>query len=236
MTTPAEAEAAAAAGADTVEVCTWLASGGLTPSSGLVAHIAQHTRLPVRVLVRPVAGGFHYGADVFSLLLREIEALRAVPGAAGVVTGMLMADHRALAERSLAIHEACGPVPWTFHRAIDHATDPLAVMEAALAAGAARILTSGGAPSALEGTGKLAELVRHANGRCIIAAAAGIGPANVVEIVERTGVGEVHFSAQRKSNAAGIALASGAEGHWAVEPDRAKIDGVLNALVKAGLR
>jgi len=61
----------------------------------------------------------------------------------------------------------------------------------------------------------------------------------VVEIVERTGVQEVHFAAQKLTRARvdKIALSSmhGATS-FGVEPDMAKIEGVLNALVKAGLR
>lgn len=82
-------------------------------------------------------------------------------------------------------------------------------------------------------------MVERAGDRLLIAAAGGINPDNVVEIVERAGVREVHFAAQLpvKSKVRGAAMGSGHAGvSFETEPDREKIDGVLNALVKAGLR
>ena len=233
VTTPQEATAATQAGADAVEVCTWLGAGGITPSNGMVARIAAETGLTVRALVRPATGSFHYDESTLIVLLTEIMAFHMVPRLGGIVTGVL-SDENGLPLRLRVIGEACAKIPWTFHRAIDHAPDRPTILEQALAAGATRILTSGGEATALAGARGIAALVEQANGRCVIAAAAGIGPHNVVEVVERTGVPEVHFSAQRIVPAEGMPL--GAEGNRTVLPDVAKIEGVMNALVKAGLR
>ncbi|MCC6541965.1 MAG: copper homeostasis protein CutC, partial [Flavobacteriales bacterium] len=51
VTTVEEAVAAEQAGADGVEICSWLASGGITPSSGLVDAVRTAVRIPARVLV-----------------------------------------------------------------------------------------------------------------------------------------------------------------------------------------
>ena len=85
----------------------------------------------------------------------------------------------------------------------------------------------------------LKQVVQRAGDRIMIAAAGGINAANVVELVERTGVMEVHFSAQRlkPGSAQGAGMSSTSQGvSFETEPDRAKIEGVMNALVKAGLR
>lgn len=128
---------------------------------------------------------------------------------------------------------------FTFHRAIDHASDMLHVLDACIDLGFHRVLTSGGASLAVEGAPRIREMVERAKGRIAIAAAGGIAPGNVVEVVERTGVEEVHFAAQLpKPRVTALAAMSSthATADLDTEPDRAKIEGVLNALVKAGLR
>jgi len=85
----------------------------------------------------------------------------------------------------------------------------------------------------------LRQLVQRSDGVCLVAAAGGIDPNNVVRIVEATGVTEVHFAAQRKMplDPSNVVLSSGSgAGSFGVAPDEAKIEGVLNALLKAGLR
>ena len=67
-----EAEVAVSCGADRLEICSWLACGGITPSSGLVDTVRNAVRVPVRVLVRPTAGGFDYSASETAVLLKEI--------------------------------------------------------------------------------------------------------------------------------------------------------------------
>lgn len=91
----------------------------------------------------------------------------------------------------------------------------------------------------MDGAGVIAQLVRQAGDRLLVAAAGGINAGNAVELIERTGAGEIHFAAQRPRNAPvhAVAMSAANQGmNFDVEPDRAKIEGVMNALVKAGLR
>ena len=237
VTSVEEAEAAAACGVDSVEVCSWLACGGITPSSGLVDAMRSAVRIPVRVLVRPGPGGFVYTPAETLALLTDAEIFGG--GAIGLVTGALEVDG-SLNERVMASVIRLAPESEiTFHRAIDHATDMAATLDRCIELGVHRILTSGGSTLATEGAVMLKQLVQRAGDRIMIAAAGGINAANVVELVERTGVTEVHFSAQRPKpgRAQGAAMSSTSQGvSFETEPDRAKIEGVMNALVKAGLR
>jgi len=57
---------------------------------------------------------------------------------------------------------------------------------------AARVLTSGGAATASEGTDELRAMVRRAGDRLTIVAGGGVRANNAREIVERTGVTELH--------------------------------------------
>ena len=58
--------------------------------------------------------------------------------------------------------------------------------------GAQRVLTSGGAASALEGVDAIAALVEQARGRLSIMAGGTVRQHNVREIIRLTGVSEVH--------------------------------------------
>ena len=61
------ARAAAAGGADRLELCSALVAGGLTPSVELLEQIQENCSLPVRCLMRPRAGDFLYDAEELDL-------------------------------------------------------------------------------------------------------------------------------------------------------------------------
>jgi copper homeostasis protein CutC len=66
-----------------------------------------------------------------------------------------------------------------------------------------------------------------------------VRPENVVELVERTGVGEIHFSAQQWVTTAASGPSLGGDQATlgaVVVADLRRMDGILNALAKAGLR
>jgi copper homeostasis protein len=189
--TLAEAVAAEEAGARRIELCADLAQDGLTPAPALVASVMTRLRVPVFMMVRPRDGGFVYADDEFDVMLREVHGA-ARSGLAGVVTGVLSPDGSVDARRTRALVEAAAPLPVTFHRAFDRVADKPGALEALIDAGVARVLTSGGAPTALEGAETLAALVREAGDRIAILAAGGVRAHNVRDLVTRTGVREVH--------------------------------------------
>lgn len=183
--------AAERAGADRIELCDNLSDGGTTPGAGLIAAVAERTQLPVFVLIRPRAGGFVYSDDEFDVMIRDIE-LAGRMGIAGIVTGALTPDGRVDAERTHTLVKAAAGLPVTFHRAIDSAVDLPTALEEAIEAGASRVLTSGGAATALEGVDLIAALVDQARKRITIIAGGGIREHNVRDVIARTGVREVH--------------------------------------------
>jgi copper homeostasis protein len=190
--TPAGLAAAVRGGADRIELCAALALSGLTPSPGLMALAADCGR-PVYAMIRPRAGDFLYDAADLDLMRREIEAVRAA-GLAGVVIGA-SGPTGALDEAVLAalVSQASG-LGVTLHRAFDLVPDPAVGLEAAIGLGLERILTSGGARTALEGAETLAALVAQARGRISIMAGSGVTAGNVATLVAQTGVPEVHAS------------------------------------------
>lgn len=237
--TVAEALFAAQAGAESVELCAAPQLGGLTPGPGLLDALVARTATLRRVLLRPRTGGFAYGPDDVDVVRRDMAALASLDERCGFVVGALDAARdldRATLDEWLG---TAGDHEVTFHRAIDHARDPLEVLDGCLAIGVRRILSSGAKDRALDGADLLRRLVDMAKGRLVVAAAGGVRPEHVVELVERTGVPEVHFAAQISlpNGTSGPALSSNAA--WAdagTQVDERKIEGLLNALVKAGLR
>lgn len=183
--------AAERAGADRIELCDNLSDSGTTPGAGLIVAVAERTQLPVFVLIRPRAGGFVYSDDEFDVMIRDIE-LAGRMGVAGIVTGALTPDGRVDAERMRTLVKAAAGLPVTFHRAIDFAMNLPAALEEAIEAGASRVLTSGGAATALEGVDLIATLVDQARKRITIIAGGGIREHNVRDVLARTGVREVH--------------------------------------------
>jgi copper homeostasis protein len=189
--TVAEAAAAEAAGAGRIELCADLARDGLTPVPAVVASVTARLRVPVFMIVRPRGGGFVYAEDEFEVMLRDVRGA-ARSGLAGVVTGVLSPDNSVDAPRTRALVEAAAPFPVTFHRAFDRVADTARALEILIDAGVARVLTSGGAPAALEGAETIAALVRAAGDRIAILAGGGVRAHNVRDLIALTGVREVH--------------------------------------------
>jgi copper homeostasis protein CutC len=152
------------------------------------------------LLARPREGGFVYTLREQALIADDIRTA-AEAGLAGVVIGALDQDHRldlaalsAWVAHARMLGEARGhPLSLTLHRAFDLCRDMPSAMEAAIALGFDRILTSGGAPKAIDGAAMLARLHRQSAGRIIILAGSGVSPATLPAILA-TGVSEVHAS------------------------------------------
>ena len=116
-------------------------------------------------------------------------------GAAGVVVGALLPDGQLDREALATLREAAQGRAITLHRAIDLTPDLLAAVEQACALGYDKILSSGGAPTAVEGSAMLARMVQAARGRLSIMPGSGVAPENVGALLADTGAIEVHASA-----------------------------------------
>lgn len=185
-------DAAVAGGADRIELCAALSEGGLTPSAGLM-HAAAKAPVPVYAMIRPRGGHFCFSAAEAQVMLHDIAAARAA-GLAGVVLGAAT-PAGALDTALLAqLTAAAGGLGTTLHRVIDTVRDPAQALDQAMALGFERVLTSGGARTAPDGTAQIAQLVAQARGRISIMPGAGVTADTVAELVATTGVQEVHAS------------------------------------------
>jgi copper homeostasis protein len=187
-------EAALAAergGADRIELCRNLSIGGVTPGADLLRAVRAQVRIPIFSMIRPRAGDFVYSGTEFSEMRRSIADAKE-SGMDGVVLGVLTKDHRVDVERTRAIAEFAKPLPVTYHRAFDEAPDLRQALEDVIQSGAKRILTSGGAKSAMEGAAVLAELLEAAGDRIVIVPGAGISARNIEQVAKQTGAREFH--------------------------------------------
>ncbi|WP_062381049.1 copper homeostasis protein CutC [Demequina pelophila] len=194
--------AAEAAGADRVELCADLCQGGTTPSLGMVRMVlARVASIGVQIMVRPRGGDFVYDADELAVMEEDCRAIRDlaadVPVRVGIVTGVLTPD-AAIDEAAMArLVAAAGPVPVTCHKAFDATADLDAAYAALGRLGVERVLTSGGAATALAGADALARLVRAPGPEVL--AGGGVRPDNVAQVVALSRVDQVHLRAQSDS-------------------------------------
>jgi len=178
-------------GAGRIELCASLDVAGLTPPVELVRASTAAVAIPVRVMVRPRAGDFVYDRSAVDSMVRSVGQIAAA-GASGIVTGALRRDATVDVDAMRRLLDAARPLPVTFHRAIDATRDLDEALDALIELGVDRVLTSGGAPTALEGADAIARLVARAKGSITIIAGGSVRANNVAEIVRRTGVREVH--------------------------------------------
>jgi copper homeostasis protein len=192
----ASALAAQQGGADRVELCGSLAEGGITPSYGMLASARDRLRIPLYVLIRPRAGDFFYNAAEFEIMQRDIEACVRL-GCDGVVIGALAIDGDVDLRGCGELVAAAGTLGVTFHRAFDAARNQARALEAVVALGCERVLTSGGCASALQGAERISELVAQAAGRIRIMAGAGIRADRLAGLVTLSRADEFHASAKQ---------------------------------------
>jgi copper homeostasis protein len=193
---PEDCAVALQAGADRIELCASLVSGGLTPSLGTLGQGLARTSMPILCMIRPREGGFRYSPAEVATMVRDARLARE-HGAAGVVFGALTETQAIDEEACRRLVEAAGPVETVFHRAFDLTLDPMGALDRLVRLGVTRVLTSGGAPTALEGAPLIRRLVEHAAGRIELLPAGSIRAGNVQEVVRRTGIPRVHLGPRR---------------------------------------
>ncbi|QXJ25284.1 hypothetical protein AGRA3207_006758 [Actinomadura graeca] len=138
-----DARAAQDGGADRIEVVADMAADGLTPDPDVVEAIREATSLPLRVMLRANAGFRTTGAELDRL--RHAAGTLARAGADGFVLGFLDPLGHVDVAATGKLAAVADPLPWTFHRAVDHAADPAQAWDAVrhLGGGLDTVLTAG---------------------------------------------------------------------------------------------
>ncbi|GIH77731.1 copper homeostasis protein CutC [Planobispora longispora] len=177
-----DAVAAEEGGADRLEIVADMASDGLTPAAETVAEISKVCALPQMVMLR-AEPAFLATPESLEGLRRDAKAL-AEAGAAGFVFGFLDAEGAVDLAATEAMIHAVAPLPWTFHRAVDHAADVQAGWRAVrLLPNLATVLTSGAPGGVGDGLPVLKTRCEAGDGPLIMAGG-GLKPAHVPVLLE----------------------------------------------------
>ncbi len=184
--------AAGAGRAHRVELCADLDVGGTTPSAGAIAEACRHLNIPVHVLIRPRAGDFVPSQAELTAMKLDIVTAKML-GAAGVVFGVLRLDGTIDTDSAARLVALARPMSVTFHKAFDVARDLHEALDALIALGVDRVLTSGGKNTAIEGSTHLRRLVAQAQGRIAVMAGGQLKAEDLQTLVTTTGVREVHL-------------------------------------------
>lgn len=182
-------------GADRVELNSALHLGGLTPSVGSLVLAKRHTGMKIITMVRPRGAGFHYDEDEFEVMLADVKSMLD-NGADGIAFGCLDEHGNIDVEKNkqiiAMIKEAKKEA--VFHRAFDCASDPYKAMETLIALGVDRVLTSGLEAKAMQGKELIKELQSRYGKQIEILAGSGMNAGNAKEMMDDTGIYQVHSS------------------------------------------
>ncbi|RAG83257.1 copper homeostasis protein CutC [Streptacidiphilus pinicola] len=158
-TSAEDAVAAAAGGADRLELAGEMAADGLTPDLAEFARIRAAVHVPLRVMLRDGNGFVVRDLDG---LCAKAQALRA-EGAEEFVLGFLTPEGEVDLASVRTLLEAIPGCSWTFHRALDNATSREEVRAAIDGLpGLDTVLTAGSAAGVATGMDVLAHEVAQA--------------------------------------------------------------------------
>ena len=190
-----DALAASRAGAKRIELNSALYMGGLTPSLGTLQLVKKNTDLKVIAMVRPRGAGFCYSDADFETMKMDAEILME-NGADGIAFGCLDENGEIQTEQTQTIVDIIKKYNGeaVFHRAFDCVKNPYESMETLIAMGVDRVLTSGLKAKAPDGIELIAELQKRYGDKIEILAGSGINASNALEIMEKTGISQVHSS------------------------------------------
>ena len=187
---------AQAGGAQRIELCCNLEQGGLTPSAATIRLARKELNIDIFVLIRPRIGDFNYSDIEFQQMQEDILFCKK-EGIDGVVFGVLNENEEIDLAKNRRLMELTAPMQTTFHRAFDCLKNPLEDLEKIIDLGFDRILTSGLAPTALQGQSLLKKLIAQAGNRIIILPGSDLNSHNMVDFLLATAAKEVHASAKK---------------------------------------
>ncbi len=190
--TPDEAIYAQTHGANRLEVCSALSEDGLTPDLKVLKEILDQCTIPCRAMLRHRAGNFIYNSDDIKILLDQLKELKKHP-IDGIVFGALTPQNEIDIETLKIISEASGPFPITFHKAIDLVSDvKVAIETLKKCKNVKSILSSGLAPTAMEGIEVLKEMHKICGPELELIVAGKVTPSNVHYLQEQIGARQFH--------------------------------------------
>lgn len=183
-------------GAKRIELCSALSVGGLTPSTGLVEKCVESSNVEVHVMIRHREGNFQYTSSEVAIMQRDIAAM-ANAGAKGVVFGILDAKQQICSSnQELIMFAHQKGLEVTFHRAFDFVNNTSEAIERLISYKVDRLLTSGGASTAIEGLQQITQLQKEYGHLIQIMAGSGVNASNAL-LLAASGINNLHFTAKK---------------------------------------
>jgi copper homeostasis protein len=179
-----------------VELCDNPIEGGTTPSYGAIRQVRQRVGIELYPIIRPRALNYFYDEDEWNIILDDVQMCREL-GCDGISIGVQKKNGEIDADKMKRLVELAYPMGVTCNRVFDAVPNPFEVLEILIDAGCERVLTSGQATAAPDGTVMLRQLVEQAAGRISIMPGAGVKSANLAQLIEATGAWEYHTSARK---------------------------------------
>jgi len=171
-------------GVHQVELCASLDQDGLTPKVQVIEQCLEGLDIPVKVMIRPLAGSFVSDGRVLRRMISELEKVQII-GVERVVFGVTTPDGHIDIDSFARLRDHSGSMRITFHKAIDTCVDPVVEVGRLIESGGIHsILTSGGRATAMEGATILREMIKVSAGRLEILPAGRITADNVQQVHE----------------------------------------------------
>lgn len=184
------------AGAKRVELCDNPIEGGTTPSYGVIRQVRERIGIELYPIIRPRALNYFYDDDEWNSILHDVKRCREL-GCDGISVGVQKQNGEIDADKMKQLVELAYPMGVTCNRVFDAVPNPYEVLETLIETGCERVLTSGQATAAPDGTVMLRQLVEQAAGRISIMPGAGVKSSNLAQLIEATGAWEYHTSARK---------------------------------------
>jgi len=180
------------ANADRIELCSGLNIGGLTPSTGLIELAVEKSKIPIHCLIRPREGHFIYDKYDFETIIADITKMQSL-GVSGIVIGVMTKEYKLNIKQLDKIIKVSKDLEVTYHRAFDSLKDPEKELKILSSIGVSRILSSGGADSAIKGINKLIRWNSISPKSIEIQPGGGINISNVLDFKD-AGFKSIHLS------------------------------------------
>lgn len=179
-------------GADQLELCINLAEDGLSPPLSLIQEVKNKVKIPIKVMVRLRPGSFVYTRDELSEMMAYAKSCCEI-GIDSFVTGMLSENNQIALDHLDSFAKAIPDASITFHKAIDLVTNPIEQLKASYPiANLKYVLTSGGCPTAMQGSKQLSRMVKELEPRFTIIPAGRITSSNLSLIHDLVGARLYH--------------------------------------------
>lgn len=182
-------------GANSIELCSCMTVGGVTPSSALIKKAVEISKIPIHCLIRPREGHFVYNDYEFNTIINDIKDAKE-NGVKGIVIGVLTEDFKINITQLDKIIKVSKGLKITFHRAFDSIVDSKKAIDLLSKIGVNRILSSGKANKAVNGIKNLIDWKNY-DSKILIQPGGGIDK-NSALLFKNEGFESIHLSGTRE--------------------------------------